>query len=182
MRQGGRYAIVGASGAGKSTLVRALMGTARVSAGRITLGGVDVGRIPLSELYRHVLYVPQTTFVFEGTVRDNIGLFSGEPGVEEAAWRAALPDSLLDAPAGGDSGVSLSGGERTRIAVARALCSKSEVLIFDEPTSGLDPETAGDVERAILSITGRTVVVITHNWDEAYLSSFDGVIDLGGER
>ena len=182
LRQGGRYAIVGASGAGKSTLVRALMGTARVSAGRITLGGVDVGRIPLSELYRHVLYVPQTTFVFEGTVRDNIGLFSGEPGVEEAARRAALPDSLLDAPAGGDSGVSLSGGERTRIAVARALCSKSEVLIFDEPTSGLDPDTAGDVERAILSITGRTVVVITHNWDEAYLSSFDGVIDLGGER
>ena len=56
------------------------------------------------------------------------------------------------------------------------------MLIFDEPTSGLDPETAGDVERAILSITGRTVVVITHNWDEAYLSSFDGVIDLGGER
>lgn len=98
LRQGGRYAIVGASGAGKSTLVRALMGTARVSAGRITLGGVDVGRIPLSELYRHVLYVPQTTFVFEGTVRDNIGLFSGEPGVEEAARRAALPDSLARRP------------------------------------------------------------------------------------
>ena len=176
MERGGRYAVVGASGAGKSTLARALMGTARVTSGSITIGGVDVEKMPLDELYRHVLYIPQDTFLFEGTVRDNISLFSGGAGADEAAAKAALPPSLLSEQAGGDRGAALSGGEKTRLAVARALCSPAEVLIFDEPASGLDPDTAGEIERAIGAISGRTVIVITHNWDEGYLGSFTGVI------
>lgn len=152
------------------------MGTARVTSGSITIGGVDVGKMPLDELYRHVLYIPQDTFLFEGTVRDNISLFSGGAGADEAAAKAALPPSLLSEQAGGDRGAALSGGEKTRLAVARALCSPAEVLIFDEPASGLDPDTAGEIERAIGAISGRTVIVITHNWDEGYLGSFTGVI------
>ena len=109
-------------------------------------------------------------------MRDNISLFSGGAGADEAAAKAALPPSLLSEQAGGDRGAALSGGEKTRLAVARALCSPAEVLIFDEPASGLDPDTAGEVERAIGGISGRTVIVITHNWDEGYLGSFTGVI------
>ena len=77
---------------------------------------------------------------------------------------------------------SLSGGEKTRLSVARALSSPASVLIFDEPTSGLDPETVSEIEQLILSIEGKTIFVSTHNWDKEYLSKFDEVIKVSAEE
>ena len=85
---------------------------------------------------------------------------------------------MLDQKAGGDHGKQLSGGEMTRISVARALCSSAPIMIFDEPTSGLDPNTAKEIENLISKITGKTIFVITHNWDEQYLSTFEDIVQI----
>lgn len=176
---GGKYAIIGGSGAGKSTIIKALAGSAKVSEGQITVGGVDVTDISPSELHKNILYVPQTPYLFEGTVLENISFFGDEASARAAAIHAALSTELLNAQAGGDRGNMLSGGEMTRLSVARALCSEASIIIFDEPTSGLDPETAEDIENLLLSISNKTVIVITHNWDARYLQKFDDVITIG---
>ena len=67
----------------------------------------------------------------------------------------------------------------TRISIARALCSTASVLLFDEPASGLDPNTAAEIEQLLQHISGKTVLIITHNWDRQYLERFDGVIQIG---
>lgn len=180
MEAGGTYAVIGSSGAGKSTLARALMGVADIHSGNITLGGVDVQKLSREDLYRNVLYVPQHTFLFEGTVLENIGFFSESEVARENALRSALPEHLLSGEAGGDHGTALSGGEMTRLSIARALCSPAPVVIFDEPTSGMDPNTAAEIEKLIQNIPGKTILVITHNWDPQYLSQFDGVIRVSG--
>lgn len=179
LRQGGTYAIVGNSGSGKSTLVQAIFGSAQVRKGAITIGGVDVRTVEPSDLYRNILYVPQNTFLFEGTVLENISFFGTETLAAENARRAALPEDLLRAQAGGDRGNTMSGGEMTRLSIARALGSDAPILIFDEPTSGLDPNTATEIERLIQDIAGKTVLVITHNWNRNYLDQFDDVIEIG---
>lgn len=179
LKQGGTYAVIGASGMGKSTLARALVGFTELRGGRITIGGVDIQEVSLPELYRNVLYVPQSTFLFEGTVLENISFFGGESPAREHALQAALPEELLSAQAGGDRGKALSGGEMTRISIARALCSTASVLLFDEPASGLDPNTAAEIEQLLQHISGKTVLIITHNWDRQYLERFDGVIQIG---
>lgn len=176
---GGKYAIIGGSGAGKSTIIKALVGSAKVSEGQITVGGIDVTDISPSELHKNILYVPQTPYLFEGTVLENISFFGDEASARVAALRAALSAELLNAQAGGDRGNMLSGGEMTRLSVARALCSEASIIIFDEPTSGLDPETAEDIENLLLSISNKTIIVITHNWDARYLQKFDDVITIG---
>lgn len=179
LERGGTYAIIGASGAGKSTMARALMGSAQVQSGSISIGGTDVRAMSYEEIYRNVLYVPQNTYLFEGTVLENISFFGETELARESALRASLPEELLSAQAGGDRGQMLSGGEKTRLAVARALSSPAPILIFDEPTSGLDPETAAEIEKLLHSIEGKTVVIITHNWQPAYLDRFDDVIKIG---
>lgn len=179
MRQGGTYAVIGSSGAGKSTLARVLMGIADMRSGSITIGGVDIRDMSWETLYRNVLYVPQNTFLFEGTVLENISFFSESTEAWENALRAALPAHLLGSQAGGDRGAALSGGEKNRLAIARALCSSAPVIVFDEPTSGLDPNTAAQIEDMIQHIPGKTIFVITHNWDSQYLNRFDGVVEIG---
>lgn len=177
-QEGKKYAIIGASGTGKSTLARALMGASQIRNGKIYIGGVDVQEIPALELYKNVLYIPQDTFLFEGTVLENISFFGEDQLAKASALRAALPEDLYNAQAGGDRGKALSGGEMTRLSIARALCSSASVLIFDEPTSGLDPSTALEIENMIQSISEKTVLVITHNWDPQYLDRFDDVIKI----
>ncbi|MCR5374477.1 MAG: ABC transporter ATP-binding protein/permease [Lachnospiraceae bacterium] len=176
--KGGKYAIIGSSGVGKSTIVKALMRTARVNKGSITIGNTNIKDIALSELYKNILYVPQKPYLFEGTVLENISFYGDEGAARNAARAAALPDELLIQQAGGDYGNKISGGEMSRISVARAFCSNASVIIFDEPTSGLDPETAEEIEKRILDIKDKTIIVITHNWNQTYLDMFDKVINV----
>ena len=175
-RAGGRYAVIGPSGSGKTTLAKTLLGTVRPEAGRVTVGGTDLRELDLRAWRRRALYVPQEAFLFQGTVVENIGFFSDAEAAERAGLRAALPREVLTAQTGSDQGRFLSGGERTRLSVARALRAGADILIFDEPTGGLDPETAREIETLILGIRDKTVIVITHNWDRDHLGSFDGVL------
>ena len=164
-------ALVGESGAGKSTAVALLLGLHRPHAGRVTVGGVDLGACDVEAWRRLVAWVPQRPALLRATVADNIRL--GAPDASAAAVRAAAALAGADGfaralPSGydtvvGDGGRPLSPGERRRIALARAVLRDAPLLILDEPTADLDPESVQLVAAAIARLrVGRTVLLIAH--------------------
>jgi subfamily B ATP-binding cassette protein MsbA len=168
---GERVAIVGRSGAGKSTLVSLLPRLYDVSEGRLSIDGVDVRDYGLLALRSSIAIVAQESFVFTGTIRDNIAY--GRPDATEAevidAARAAYAHEFIRAlPEGyatylGERGVNLSGGQRQRLSIARALLKDPRILILDEATSSLDAQSEALVQRALESVMrGRTCFVVAH--------------------
>ena len=182
----GRVAVTGSSGAGKSSLVNALLRYWPLEEGSLSLGGVDVERLSQAAARAACALADQRAQMFAGTVRSNLTLGRPDATGEEIAaalraaqldvWVATLP-SGLDTPVGED-GVALSGGERRRLAVARALLAPGRLLVLDEPTSGLDPELADRLVAAVLAAAGqdRSVLVITHR--EAEAARCDSVVEL----
>lgn len=171
VRPGGLIALVGPSGAGKTTLISLILRFYDPTSGRILLDGVDLRRLPLGWLRRQVGIVFQDTFLFTGTVRDNIAFGSGNVGEADviAAAQAAnawefierLPRGL-DTPVG-PRGAQLSEGERQRIAIARAFLRNPPILVLDEPTSSLDSRSDYLIRSALVNLTrGRTTLVIAH--------------------
>lgn len=160
-------AIMGASGAGKSTLADILMGLLKPDLGFVTVDGVQISETERRSWRKSVAYVPQDTFLFHDTVRQN--LLWGNPHASEADLILALEKSaaqfVFNLPKGletivGDNGLRLSGGERQRIALARALLKKPSLLILDEATSALDVENEALIRAAIERLHGNLVVVI----------------------
>jgi ATP-binding cassette, subfamily C, bacterial CydC len=173
---GGSVAVTGSSGAGKSSLVNALLRYWPLEEGRLSLGGTDVRALRQADARAVCALADQRAQLFAGTVRSNVVLGRPDATDEEVAdalrvarldaWVAALPRGL-DTPVGED-GVALSGGERRRLAVARALLAPGAVLVLDEPTSGLDPGLADELIGGVLAAaSGRSVLVITHRAHEA---------------
>ncbi len=172
----GRVAVTGSSGAGKSSLVTALLRFWPLEGGTLSLGGVDVERLSQHDTRAACALADQRAQMFAGTVRSNLVLARPDAGDDEIAgalraarldgWVTTLPAGL-DTPVGED-GVALSGGERRRLAVARALLAPGPVVILDEPTSGLDPQLADELLEGVLGAAGeRSVLVITHRAAEA---------------
>jgi subfamily B ATP-binding cassette protein MsbA len=164
-------ALVGASGAGKTTVVNLLLGFYRPESGKILLDGVPLERFPLRMLRRQIGLVSQDTFLFSGTVRDNIAYANFEATDEEiiAAARAAnAHDFIVATQQGyqlevGERGAQLSGGQRQRIAIARALLRNPKIMIFDEATSHLDCESERLIQEALETLSkGRTVFIVAH--------------------
>ena len=168
---GETVALVGPTGAGKSTAVKLLMRLYDVDEGAVRIDGTDVRDVTVSSLRSQVGYVSQETFLFYGTVRDNIAY--GSPGADDDAIRAAaeaakahefianLPDSYETMV--GERGVKLSGGQRQRIAIARAILKDPELLVLDEATSDVDTETEMLIQRSLDELTAdRTTLVIAH--------------------
>ena len=164
---GHTVAIVGPTGAGKTTLVNLVMRFYDVDAGRITLYGVDIARMRRADLRRQVGMVLQDTWLFEGTIRDNIAY--GRPGASEAeileAARATFVHRFVRSlPDGYDeAGGNLSAGERQLITIARAFLADPALLILDEATSSVDTRTELLLQHAMAALrTDRTSFVIAH--------------------
>ena len=168
---GETVAVVGPTGAGKSTLLKLLMRLYDVDEGAVRIDGQDVRDVKLPSLRRHIGYVPQETFLFHGTVRENIRYGSFEASddeVESAARAAEAHDFITNLPDGyettvGERGVKLSGGQRQRVALARAVLRDPAILVLDEATSDVDTETEMLIQRSLDQLTAdRTTFVIAH--------------------
>jgi len=168
---GERVALVGRSGAGKTTIVSLLLRFFELEHGRILIGGRDIRELALTELRGLVGVVAQDTYLFHGSVRDNLLLGRADASAEqlEAAARAARAHEFICAlPDGydtvvGERGLKLSGGERQRIAIARALLKDAPILVLDEPTSSVDAANEAEIQRALDELTrGRTTLLIAH--------------------
>lgn len=171
IRAGRSVAIVGPSGSGKSTLLSLLMRFHDPTAGTVTIDGHDLRHVTLESLTTQTGVVFQESFLFDGTIRENIRLGrppASDAEVEAAARDAGLHDAVLALPMGydtpvGERGGRLSGGERQRLALARALLRRPALLLLDEATSSLDAETEAAVNATIERLReGRTVVSVTH--------------------
>jgi thiol reductant ABC exporter CydC subunit len=185
---GERVALTGPSGGGKSTIAQLLVRFLDPTAGRVTLDGVDVRRIDPDRLRQIVGYLPEDAYLFDTTIGANLRI--ARPAATDDELRTALASArLLDwvdtLPAGldclvGEHGMALSGGQRRRLALARALLAGFQVLILDEPTEHLDDETAVALTRDLLAAAGdRTVLLITHRTDVA--ADADRVVILGSQ-
>ena len=168
---GQTVAIVGPTGAGKTTLVNLVMRFYEVTGGRITLDGVDIASVPRGELRSEIGMVLQDTWLFEGTIRDNIAYGRPDASEEEvlAAARATFVDRFVHSlPDGYDTmvdeeGSNLSAGERQLITIARAFLSDPDLLILDEATSSVDTRTELLLQHAMAALrTDRTSFVIAH--------------------
>ena len=170
---GQMIALVGPSGAGKTTVLNLIPRFWDVTAGRILLNGQDVRSVTQESLRQHVAMVQQETFLFNGSVLDNIRY--GRPDasradVEAAAQAANALDFIHDLPQGfeteiGERGVKLSGGQRQRLSIARAFLANPDVLILDEPTSSVEPESEAIITQALERLMqGRTTFVTSHRF------------------
>nr|WP_119590353.1 ABC transporter ATP-binding protein [Streptomyces scabiei] len=168
---GSTVAVVGSTGAGKSTLAKLVARFYDPSSGRVLLDGVDLRDLPVPELRRGVIMVTQESFLFSGTVAENIAIGRPDAGreeIEHAAKAIGAHDFIAALPDGYDTDVRkrggrISAGQRQLVAFARALLADPAVLILDEPTSSLDVPGERAVQRAMSTVLrGRTAVVIAH--------------------
>ena len=186
---GERVCVVGPTGAGKSTLLALLQRFYDPEAGAIELDGVDLRDLELGSLRRQLALVPQDPWMLDGTIADNVAFGKPDASAQEleAAARATLVHEVIARlPEGwstqiGEGGVRLSGGQRRRVALARAILRDASVLLLDEPTSGLDAAS----EQAVLdaldrAAEGRTVLVVSHRLGLA--ARADRVVVLDGGR
>jgi len=173
---GQMVALLGESGSGKSTLVEMLPRLHDPSSGRVLIDGTDVKQFTLASLRGQVAFVLQDPLLFATTIRENIAF--GLPGATEdeiiqAAKKAQAHEFILSQPDGydtvvGERGVTISAGQKQRIAVARAAISPAPILVLDEPTTGLDDENRTALLDALTALSqGRTTFMITHDRNEA---------------
>ena len=166
---GRRVALVGPSGSGKTTLVKLVVGELRPWSGYVALDGVPRLAVPRSTRVRDIAYVPQTSVLFPGTIRDNLTLWNDD--IDDDALERATRDSCIESTILGRPGAffhvltssdgGFSGGEMQRLAIARALVGDPRVLVLDEATSALDPVVEADLE-ANLRRRGVTTLVVAH--------------------
>ena len=169
--KGSFTALVGPSGGGKSTVAKLIARFWDVSAGSITIGGVNIKDIPLSQLSDYVSFVTQDNFLFRCSLLENIRMGNPAATDEEvkAAARAAQCEEFIsklplgyDTPAG-EAGKRLSGGEKQRIAIARMMLKNAPIVILDEATAFTDPENENKIQKSIAALTkGKTLLVIAH--------------------
>jgi len=188
VRQGERVALVGSSGAGKSTMASLIPRFYDVTGGEVRLDGVDVRRLDLKELRSQIGIVPQEPMLFAGTIRENLAY--GRQGatdaeIREAARMAHAHEFIASFPDGydqvvGERGVTLSAGQRQRIAIARVMLRRPAVLILDEASSSLDAESEALVQDALDHLmAGRTTVVIAHRLSTVIRADSIVVLDGG---
>jgi ABC-type multidrug transport system fused ATPase/permease subunit len=171
VQPGQLVALVGASGSGKSTIINLILRFYDVSGGRITMDGIDIRDISLASLRKNIGTAQQDVFLFSTTIRNNIAYGMPDATLEQitaAAKAAQIHDFIMSLPDGyetwvGERGHTLSGGEKQRVTIARAILKNPSILILDEITSSVDAETERLIRRAVDElIRGRTTFIISH--------------------
>jgi len=171
IQKGESIAIVGESGCGKTTFIKALMGLYPVADGRIRYGNCALEDMSLSDLRKKIAYVPQNTFLFAASIRENLmmGQKLTDAEMEEACRAVEMHDKIMQMPGGYETkleegGTNLSGGERQRLAIARALLKKNaDLYVLDEATSNLDSKTESAINRVLFEkLSDKTRVIIAH--------------------
>ncbi|MGF1485811.1 MAG: ATP-binding cassette domain-containing protein [Prochloraceae cyanobacterium] len=185
---GQTVALVGRSGSGKTTISKLVLGLYLPTEGKISIDGQDIKNISLRSLRQQIGIVDQDTFLFGGTIRENISLGHREATLTEiltAARLAGADEFIQKLPMGyetqiGEGGGMLSGGQRQRIAIARALLGNSQLLIFDEATSHLDAESERIIQNNLNTILKtRTAIVIAHRLSTVRQADLILVLDRG---
>lgn len=181
-------AVVGRSGSGKTTLFKLILGLYPPTDGKVLIDGKDVTNIALRSLRSQIGVVDQDTFLFGGTIRENISIAHPEASLEEiiaVARLAGADDFIKQMPAGyetqiGEGGGMLSGGQRQRLAIARALLGNPRLLLLDEATSHLDSESERIIQNNLKTILkGRTSVIIAHRLSTVRHADLILVLDRG---
>jgi ABC-type transport system involved in cytochrome bd biosynthesis fused ATPase/permease subunit len=172
-------ALVGKSGSGKTSLAELLVRFLDPDDGRVLLAGTDARELAQSAVRRRITLDGQDAYLFATSIRENVRLArpdADDAAVDEALRRVRLGDWLARLPQGpdtlvGEDGAAVSGGERRRLALARALLADSPVLVLDEPTAHVDRPTATElIEDVLTAAPDRTVLLITHRDEEAALT------------
>ncbi len=190
VKKGQSVGIMGPSGAGKSTVVDILLGLLRVQAGTITCDGVNIFD-NYADWLSKIGYIPQSIYLIDESIRDNIAFgIDGDKIDDRRIWEvleeAQLKEFVEELPEGldttiGDRGVRISGGQRQRLGIARALYHNPEILVFDEATSALDNDTEKAVMDAINNFHGRkTMVIIAHRLNT--IAKCDVIYKVDGEK
>jgi ATP-binding cassette subfamily B protein len=196
MDEGSVTALVGHSGSGKTTLAHLLLRFWDVDEGRITIGGADIRSIPQEDLYSHFSVVFQDVRLFDDTVFNNIHLARPEAGAEEvmhAARQARCHDFIEKLEHGyetmiGEGGARLSGGEKQRLSIARAILKNAPIVILDEATAMLDPENELHIQEGLNALLkDKTLLIIAHRLEtirhaDTILVLEDGHIDEQGDH
>ncbi len=170
IKQGEKIALIGRSGAGKSTIIQLIARSYEVGNGNVRIGGIDVRNISYNALLENIAIVFQKTFLTDDSVFENIcmGSHATLDEVRAAARKAQIDDFIMSLPDGYDTKVGsfssrFSGGEKQRIAIARAILKNAPILILDEATSAADPENQVEIDKAIENLCkGKTVLVVAH--------------------
>ena len=189
LKKNGKYLIVGPSGGGKSTFLKLLRKYFHPQTGGIYVDGKPLNQITKESYFRHLSNVEQNVFMFDDTLRNNLTLLKDtkEEKLNEAIRRAGLTSFVENLPQGletviEDNGRNISGGERSRIAIARALLNESEILILDEAFQSLDYETARAIERTILDLPELTVVNVSHILIPENKNAYDEMLYVDRKR
>ena len=170
-KSGEVVALVGPSGSGKTTLLNLLLRFYEVSSGRILIDDVPISKINLESLRQNIALVPQDTFLFDGTILENISYGcpdATEEAIVTAAKRANAHTFITKMPEGyatpiGEAGMKLSGGEQQRLSIARALLKDAPILVLDEATSSLDTQSEALIQESLVNLMeGRTSFIIAH--------------------
>ena len=189
IRAGEKIMLTGESGCGKSTLLKLIQGFYPVENEKITIGGKDINEYELDELRNIIAYVPQDSYLFEGTIAENIAFgWNGEnvPSMDMiiAAAKETYADKFIEhLPDGYNTkvtagGTNLSGGQRQRIAIARAFMKNSPIVLMDEPSSALDTYSENVLLKAMKELLeNKTVIMVSHRMTG--MDKFERVVRIG---
>ncbi len=193
IKPGERVGFVGASGSGKSTIFNLITGLYEVQNGSVLIDGIDVNDISLRSLRKNISLIPQNPYIFNFSIKDNLVLSNknvGEANMIDACRKAQIYDRIMEfddkfETEVGEGGVTLSGGEKQRVAIARSLIKNSNIILFDEATSALDNITQNKIQEAIYGLDkDKTILIIAHrlstviNCDKIVVLDDGKIIDI----
>lgn len=178
--KGGKYLLIGPSGGGKSTVLKLLRKYFNPEAGEILIDGIPLKDIKKDQYFSNIANVEQNVFLFEDTIRNNLTLYREYTNeeIQDAIARAGLSDFIDSLPEGldtmiYDNGKNISGGEKSRLVIARGLLSKASILFLDEAFANLDNEKAKAIEKSILNLENVTVINVSHVVFKEHQSLYD---------